>query len=81
MALLAVMFFASANVIYGYYDRPDPLWNLDPMDDQQIAGLIMGGLGELASFVAITWLFFRFLDQEEQPAAPPVRPADAGPTT
>jgi putative membrane protein len=81
MALLAVMFFASGNVIYDYYDRPDPLWNLDPMDDQQIAGLIMGALGEMASFVAITSLFFRFLDQEEQAAVPPPRPADAGPTT
>jgi putative membrane protein len=82
MALLALMFFASGNVIYEYYDRPGPLWNLDPMDDQQIAGLIMGALGEAASFAAITWLFFRFLEREEQAAAsPPVRPADAGPTT
>ena len=83
MALLAVMFFASGNVIYDYYDRPDPLWGLNPMDDQQIAGLIMGALGELASFAAITWLFFRFLDCEEQAAvaAAQARPADAGPTT
>ena len=80
MALLAVMFFASGNVIYDHYNRPDPLWGLDPMDDQQIAGLIMGALGELASFAAITWLFFRFLEREEQAAqAPPARPADAGP--
>lgn len=82
MGLLAVMFFASGNVIYDYYVRPDPLWGVDPMDDQQVAGLIMGALGEFASFVAITWLFFRFLDREEQASeAPlPARPADAGPT-
>jgi putative membrane protein len=82
MALLAVMFFASGGVIYDYYDRPDLLWGVDPMDDQQIAGLIMGALGEAASFVAITWLFFRYLDREEQAApAPPPRPIDAGPAT
>ena len=82
MALLAVMFFASGGVIYDYYDRPDPLWGVDPMDDQQVAGLIMGALGEAASFAAITWLFFRFLEREEQVAAgPPRRPADAGPAT
>jgi putative membrane protein len=84
MALLAVMFFASGNVIYDYYDRPNPLWGVDPMDDQQVAGLVMGALGEAASFAAITWLFFRFLEREEQQAAtasPPGRPADAGPTT
>jgi putative membrane protein len=81
MALLAVMFFASGGVIYDYYDRPDPYWGVDPMDDQQIAGLIMGALGEAASFAAITWLFFRYLEREEQ-AAPVAsqRPADAGPT-
>ena len=80
MALLALMFFASGGVIYDYYDKPDPFWGIDPMDDQQIAGLIMGALGEAAGFVAITWLFFRFLEREE-PAAPgpPRRPADAGP--
>jgi putative membrane protein len=82
MALLALMFFASGGVIYDYYDRPDPLWGLDPMDDQQIAGLIMGALGEAASFVAITWLFFRYLEREEQAAgASPARPIDAGPAT
>jgi hypothetical protein len=55
------------------------------MDDQQIAGLIMGALGEVASFVAITWLFFRFLDREEEAAnaaaAAAVRPADVGPVS
>jgi len=84
MGLLAVMFFASGGVIYDYYERPDPLWGINPMDDQQVAGLIMGALGESASFVAITLLFFRFLDREEQEAAgaaPPGRPADAGPAT
>jgi len=78
MALLAVMFFASGGVIYNYYDQTDQLWGVAPMDDQQIAGLVMGALGETASFVAITWLFFRFLDREEQAATVTV-PADAGP--
>ncbi len=87
MALLAVMFFASGNVIYDYYDQTNRLWNVDPMDDQQIAGLIMGALGEAASFVAITLLFFRFLESEENAedlavaAVAPRRPADVGPTT
>jgi putative membrane protein len=84
MMLLAVMFFASGHVIYDFYDRTNRLWNLSPMDDQQIAGLVMGGLGEAASFVAITWLFVRFLDREEQAAlaAVPVRgPGDVEPTT
>jgi putative membrane protein len=68
MALLALLFFAANDVIYPYYDQTPALWGLSPTDDQQIAGLVMGGLGEAASFVAITLLFFRFLDREEREA-------------
>jgi putative membrane protein len=68
MALLAMLFFASNGVIYDYYEQPDRLWGISPMDDQQIAGLVMGALGEAASFAAITLLFFRFLDREEAEA-------------
>jgi cytochrome c oxidase assembly factor CtaG len=68
MALLAMLFFASNGVIYDYYEQPTRLWGISPMDDQQIAGLVMGALGEAASFAAITLLFFRFLDREEAEA-------------
>jgi putative membrane protein len=68
MGLLAMLFFASNDVIYDYYEQPSRLWGLAPMDDQQIAGLVMGALGEAASFAAITLLFFRFLDREEAEA-------------
>jgi cytochrome c oxidase assembly factor CtaG len=75
MGLQALLLFASNGVIYDYYETARPLWGLSPMDDQQIAGLIMGALGEAASFAAITLLFFRFLDHEEAgpPAAAPGR--------
>jgi cytochrome c oxidase assembly factor CtaG len=74
MALLALLFFASGGVIYEHYETADRLWGLSAMDDQQIAGLIMGALGEAAGFAAITLLFFRFLDDEE-----PAPPAAAAP--
>jgi putative membrane protein len=75
MGLLALLFFASDTVIYSYYQQVNPLWGIGPKDDQQVAGLIMGALGEAASFAAITLLFFRFLDREEAAAARP-GPAD-----
>jgi cytochrome c oxidase assembly factor CtaG len=68
MGLLAMLFFASNDVIYDYYEQPTRLWGISPMDDQQIAGLVMGALGEAASFAAITLLFFRFLEKEEAEA-------------
>jgi cytochrome c oxidase assembly factor CtaG len=66
MELLALLLLASNSVVYGYYNPEPHLWGLDPLPDQQIGALIMGGLGSLAAFVAITFLFFRYLDQEER---------------
>jgi cytochrome c oxidase assembly factor CtaG len=71
MGLLALLFFASSGVIYEHYETADRLWDLSARDDQQIAGLVMGALSEAASFAAITILFFRFLDHEEQAGAAP----------
>jgi cytochrome c oxidase assembly factor CtaG len=71
MALLALLLIASGSVVYGYYEAPPHLWGISPLIDQQVAGVIMGALGEAAAFVAITFLFFRFLDHEEQGAPPP----------
>jgi cytochrome c oxidase assembly factor CtaG len=72
MALLALLLIASGSVVYGYYETPPHLWGISPLVDQQVAGVIMGALGEAAAFIAITFLFFRFLDREEQEAPPPV---------
>jgi cytochrome c oxidase assembly factor CtaG len=72
MGLLALLFFASSGVIYDYYETANRLWGISATDDQQIAGLVMGALGEAASFAAITILFFRFLDHEDQAVAGPV---------
>jgi cytochrome c oxidase assembly factor CtaG len=69
MGLLALLFFASNGVIYDHYETVDRHWGLSARDDQQIAGLIMGALGEAASLAAVTILFFRFLDHEEPAAA------------
>jgi putative membrane protein len=70
MELQALLFLASGSVVYDFYGRSPGLWGLPPLEDQQIAGLIMGGLGQVASFVAITWLFFRYLDREGTEASP-----------
>ncbi|HEU0074689.1 MAG TPA: cytochrome c oxidase assembly protein [Dehalococcoidia bacterium] len=71
MGLLALLFFASSGVIYDHYATVDRLWGVSATDDQQIAGLVMGALGEAASFAAITILFFRFLDHEDAVVAGP----------
>jgi len=65
MGLLALLLIASGSAVYGYYEVAPRLWGISPLIDQQIAGIIMGALGEAAAFIAITFLFFRFLDHEE----------------
>lgn len=65
MGLLALLLVASPGVIYHYYDAGPDLWGISAMSDQQVAGIIMGSLGEIAGFGAMTFLFFRFLDREE----------------
>ena len=64
MGLLALLLISSGNVVYDYYEQQGTFWGISAMADQQVAGVIMGALGEAASFVAISLLFFRFLDRE-----------------
>jgi cytochrome c oxidase assembly factor CtaG len=72
MGILALILLASP-VLYDYYETGPRLWGVSAMADQQIAGVIMGALGESASFIAFSYLFFRLMSQENSPPAP--RPA------
>lgn len=68
MGLLALLLLSSEVIIYDFYqDQPSRLWGLSALEDQQIAGVIMGSLGEVASFVAFTLIFVRYFltDREE----------------
>ena len=61
---LALLLIATNSVIYDHYETTERLFGLSAIEDQQVAGVIMGALGEFAGFIAITLLFFRFLDKE-----------------
>lgn len=64
MGILALMLIATNTVVYEHYETTERLLGLSPIEDQQVAGVIMGAIGELAGFVAITLLFFRYIDHE-----------------
>lgn len=68
MAILALLLISAPDVLYGFYETAEPLWGISPLTDQQIAGVIMGSLGEAASFVAFTVLFFKLMSEEEKVA-------------
>jgi len=61
MGILALLLLSSNTVVYGFYATGPRLWGVDPLTDQQVAGVIMGGLGEITSFIAFSLLFWRFL--------------------
>jgi cytochrome c oxidase assembly factor CtaG len=72
MGVLALLLLSSQTVLYDSYETlPSRLWGIDALSDQQVAGVVMGSVGEIASFVAFSLLFVRFLlhDQPEQSTA------------
>jgi cytochrome c oxidase assembly factor CtaG len=51
--------------LYDFYVEAPRLWGLDPLADQQIAGIVMA-LSEAAVFFGVfAWFFVRFLAEEE----------------
>ncbi|HXG77405.1 MAG TPA: cytochrome c oxidase assembly protein [Gaiellaceae bacterium] len=60
--------------IYAFYvEAPRRLWGLDPLQDQQLAGLLMAAEQALVFFAVFAYWFFRFLGEEERSADAPWR--------
>jgi putative membrane protein len=70
MGVLALLLISAQSPAYDFYADREGLWGISPLADQQIAGLIMGSIGEGASFVAFTVLFLRFMASEEEVVSP-----------
>jgi cytochrome c oxidase assembly factor CtaG len=81
MGFLALLLIATNTVIYSHYESTPRLLGLSPIEDQQVAGVIMGAIGEFAGFIAISLLFFRYIDREGLSDAPqqPREPVAVGP--
>jgi putative membrane protein len=52
--------------IYGFYESAPRLWGLDPLTDQQIAGVIMAGSEAVVFFGIFAVFVLRFLAEEER---------------
>jgi putative membrane protein len=76
MGILALILLASPNVLYDYYETAPRLWGISALADQQVAGVIMGVLGESTAFLAFSYLFFKLMSAED--AAEPSRGGAAG---
>ena len=57
------------DAIYDFYvDAHHRVWGLDPLEDQQLAGMLMAVEQAVVFFAVITYWFFRFLAEEERRA-------------
>jgi cytochrome c oxidase assembly factor CtaG len=55
------------NAIYDFYvDAPMRLWGLSPLEDQQLAGLLMAFEQAVVFFAVFAFWFARFFAEEER---------------
>ncbi|GAB4210111.1 MAG: cytochrome c oxidase assembly protein [Roseiflexaceae bacterium] len=70
--ILGAVITFSEEVIYPTYANAPRVWDITPLDDQRIAGLLMWIPGSLVYFGVLTVIFFRWFNSNE-PDAVPVR--------
>lgn len=61
--ILGLIFTVATHPFYDFYARAPRLWGLSAVTDQQFAGVVMFGAGNLIYFVAVVLIFWRvFVD-------------------
>ena len=53
--------------VYSFYEDAPRIWGLDPLTDQQIAGVLMSASEAIVFFAVFAVFFFRFLAEEAEP--------------
>jgi cytochrome c oxidase assembly factor CtaG len=57
------------DAIYDFYvDAPERLWGLTPLEDQQLAGILMAAEQAIVFFVVVAFYFVRFLAEDDRRA-------------
>lgn len=70
MGLLAALITFAQAPLYAPHVLTTQAWGLSPLEDQQLAGLIMWAPGALPYFAAVLWLAARWLRRLERDEAP-----------
>jgi len=65
VGFLGVLLAFGPDLLYGFYEAGGERWGLSPVDDQQVAGLVMALEQSLVMGVALAYLFFRMLAESE----------------
>lgn len=64
--ILGFIFALASSVFYSFYAAAPRLWGISPSADQQLAGVIMFGVGNLVYFVAISVIFLRLFESPQR---------------
>ena len=76
--VLGLIFTVGSHAYYDFYARAPRLWGLSPVADQQLAGVIMFGAGNIIYFIAVIVVFWRLFGDpahDEMQASPAGRAA------
>jgi len=65
VGFLGVLLAFAPDLLFGFYAVAGERWGLSPVDDQQVAGLVMALEQSLVMGVALAYLFFRMLAESE----------------
>jgi putative membrane protein len=72
MTVVASMITGAEHVLYPFYAASPRLWDLTPLTDQRLGGVIMWVPAGLVPLVAFTVVFFRWVAAEADEEPPPV---------
>jgi len=63
-AFFGVAIMMATTLVVGFYARPNPSWNVDPLADQQLAGGIAWGFTEAPTLLVLAVLFMQWQRSE-----------------
>jgi cytochrome c oxidase assembly factor CtaG len=63
--IIANVFMWSGSVFYPWYRHAHPIWGINAIHDQNLAGVVMMGEGGLVTLGALAWLFLRLAAEGE----------------
>ncbi len=73
-SLPGALILLAPHPLYPLHSEGAAAWGLTPLQDQQLAGVIMWVPGGLAYLAAVSWLFLRWLQEDERAQRPRLRP-------
>ncbi|HLQ69766.1 MAG TPA: cytochrome c oxidase assembly protein [Gemmatimonadales bacterium] len=77
MSITGALITLSGSVLYPFYAAAPRVWNLSPIDDQQIGGLLMWVLGGLMLWIVMTAIWFRYSVWDQRSDAETEVPVEA----